>query len=61
MCICENIKIDSQERISTGNWLDLFLERFSYGYYITAISDGNVSIEINYCPLCGRKLYKEEK
>lgn len=60
MCICKEIKIDEKILISKGDWVDLFLDKDEYGYYIMGMGDGNAYMKIKYCPLCGRLLEEED-
>ena len=60
MCVCKEIKIDEKILISRGDWVDLFLDKDEYGYYIMGMGDGNVYMKIKYCPLCGRLLEEED-
>lgn len=40
----------------TSSWTSLYLIRDQVGYKITAFGDDMASVEINYCPFCGRSL-----
>ena len=56
-CICKKLNKEESILIEEGSWNTLRLERDEYGnYYIVAKADGNAYMNINYCPLCGRKL-----
>lgn len=56
-CICEKIDINSRELLSRGCWCDLYLEKNEIGnYYIVGAGDGEATMYIRYCPMCGRDL-----
>ena len=55
-CICEDLIEGVDRKIAVGDWNDMYILKQRGDYYIKAISDGYVSIKINYCPICGRKL-----
>ena len=54
--ICELIKEGHSEKLSIGDWVDIYMRKEDGEYYIEAIADGNAYWELNYCPICGRKL-----
>lgn len=57
-CIC-NLSKGEEKLISNGSWVDLYMSLKDGEYWIEAISDGRVSMRIDYCPKCGRKLVEE--
>ena len=52
-CICELIKEGHSEKLSTGQWNDIYMRKEYGNYYIEAIADGNAYLRLNYCPKCG--------
>ena len=54
--IGELIKEGCSEKLSVGNWNDIYMRKEDGKYYIEAVADGNAYLELNYCPKCGRKL-----
>ena len=59
-CICELIKEGCSEKLSTGEWNDIYMRKEYGNYYIEAIADGNAYLTLNYCPKCGRKLEEDD-
>lgn len=59
---CEycNLVSGEEKEIKEGCYAGLFLERHNNTYTLIAVSTNRdiecVEIEINYCPICGRKL-----
>ena len=49
-CICELIKEGRSEKLSTGEWNDIYMRKEYGKYYIEAIADGNAYLKLNYCP-----------
>ena len=56
MCICENLKNDYDTFLEQGDWNTMYIRKYYDEYFIRALGDGFVSIKINYCPFCGKKL-----
>ena len=53
-CICELIKEGHSEKLSVGDWNDIYIRKEYGKYYIEAIADGNAYLKLNYCcPKCG--------
>ena len=48
-CICEDLKDGVDKEIEQGDWNTMYILKQGGG-------DGCVSVSINYCPKCGRKL-----
>ena len=59
-CICELIKEGHSEKLSVGDWNDIYMRKEDGKYYIEAIADGNAYWTLNYCPKCGRKLEEDD-
>ena len=59
-CICELIKEGCSEKLSIGDWVDIYIRKEDGEYYIEAIADGNAYLTLNYCPKCGRKLEEDD-
>ena len=59
-CICELIKEGHSEKLSVGDWNDIYMRKEYGKYYIEAIADGNTYLRLNYCPKCGRKLEEDD-
>ena len=59
-CICESIEDGHSERLSVGDWVDIYMRKEYGKYYIEAIADGNAYWELIYCPKCGRKLKEDD-
>ena len=57
-CFYCNLKEDESEKNLdyTSSWTSLFIIRDKNSYKITAFGDDVASVEINYCPFCGRNL-----
>ena len=57
-CFYCNLKEDELEKNLdyTSSWTSLFIIRDKNSYKITAFGDDIASVEINYCPFCGRRL-----
>ena len=55
-CICEDLKDGVDKEIGQGDWNTMYILKQGGYYYIKAIGEGCVSVSINYCPKCGRKL-----
>ena len=60
-CICELIKEGHSEKLSVGDWNDIYMRKEYGKYYIEAIADGNAYLRLNYCPKCGRKLKEDDE
>lgn len=58
-CICEDLIEGVDKEIEQGDWNTMYILKQGGEYYIKAISDGCVSLKINYCPICGRRLENE--
>lgn len=58
-CICE-VSESEEKLIDEGSYVNLYISRDEYGYWINAIADGRASMKIDYCPKCGRKLSDDE-
>ena len=59
-CICELIKEGHSEKLSVGDWNDIYMRKENGKYYIEAIADGSVYLELIYCPKCGRELKEDD-
>lgn len=59
-CVCELIKEGHSEKLSTGNWNDIYMRKEDGKYYIEAVADGKAVMRLNYCPKCGRKLEEDD-
>ena len=59
-CRCELIKGGCSEKLSIGDWVDIYIRKEDGEYYIEAIADGNAYLKLNYCPKCGRKLEEDK-
>ena len=44
-CICESIKEGHSEKLSTGQWNDIYMRKEYGNYYIEAIADGNAYLK----------------
>lgn len=55
-CVCKELKDNCDTTIAEGDWNTMYMTKEGHDYYIKALSDGYVSIKINYCPFCGRKI-----
>ena len=58
--VCELIKEGLSEKLSVGDWNDIYMRKEYGNYYIEAIADGNAYLRLNYCPKCGRKLEEDD-
>lgn len=56
-CIC-NLKQNEEKKIGTSSYTTISIALDIDGYYIKADGDDTVWLNINYCPICGKKLYK---
>ena len=59
-CICELIKEGCSEKLSIGDWVDIYIRKEDGEYYIEAIADGNAYMKLNNCHKCGRKLEEDK-
>ncbi len=60
-CVCELVKEDYPEKLSIGNWVDMYISKEGDEYYIEAVGDGKAYLKLNYCPKCGRKLEEDDE
>lgn len=58
MCICD-LKNGEEKLIRKGDWNYLYIGRDQDEYYLIAKGDGNVNMQLNYCPKCGKVLNNE--
>ncbi len=56
-CIYCDLASGDEKELGNGNQL-LIIERYNdtYSISVTTCYEGSALIEINYCPMCGRKL-----
>ena len=56
MCKYCDLKSGDKKRLNSGWDVDLTIERHNDSYMLVAESSESCEIEINHCPMCGRKL-----
>lgn len=52
---------DKEKSIEVSRYWDIYLYRNSLEIGSNFESDNRISVDINYCPMCGKDLRKKEK
>lgn len=57
-CICNQIINSKYKRqlIADGDWTALYMEYKDDKYKLSAYGEDVAELNINYCPICGKKL-----